>query len=126
MAGALHGDARRKRFGATEARDRAKGCADCQARCKTSDQATAKEYLDSEVMVYPAFFAHSIRMSATSGRLNSIGGRWPALSISRTFVPLGATLCSGPCGQVLLDTTASQGLHQAVCSNFRMVTPISW
>src|SRR2546421_1259502 len=71
------------------------------------------------------FCAHLIRMSAISGLENSFGGRWPALSSSRTLVPLGAILCSGPWGQVLLDTTAAQVLHQAVCSNFRMVTPIS-
>src|SRR5206468_412090 len=69
--------------------------------------------------------AHSIRISATSGLLNSIGGLCPALSISRTFVPLGATLSSGPCGQVFWLTTASHFLHQAVCSNLRMVTPMS-
>ena len=46
--------------------------------------------------------AHLIKMSAISGRENSLGGRCPVFSISRTFVPLGATLCSGPCGQVLL------------------------
>src|SRR6185369_592842 len=64
---------------------------------------------------HPADWAHLIRMSATSGRLNSWGGRSPALSISRTFVPLGATLSPGPCGQVLELTTASHLLHQAVC-----------
>ena len=47
--------------------------------------------------------AHLMRMSAISGRENSIGGRSPALSMSRTFVPDGAILCSGPCGQVLDD-----------------------
>ena len=64
-------------------------------------------------------------MSATSGRLNSIGGRWPAFSISRTFVPLGAILSSGPWGQILVETIASHGLHQAVCSNLRISTPMS-
>ena len=49
-------------------------------------------------------FAHLIKISATSGRENSCGGRWPALSMSRTFVPLRMTLSSGPCGQVLLLT----------------------
>ena len=75
--------------------------------------------------VQDADCAHLIRMSATSGRLNSLGGRCPALSISRTFVPLGATFWSGPCGQVFTETTAAHALHQAVCSNFRIVTPIS-
>src|SRR5947209_19434893 len=70
-------------------------------------------------------WAHLMRMSATSGRENSVGGRWPARSISRTLVPLGAILWSGPCGQVLLLTTAAHVLHQAVCSNLRMVTPMS-
>src|SRR2546423_9386657 len=63
------------------------------------------------------FCAQRIKMSAISGRENSFGGRWLALSSSRTLVPLGAILCSGPWGQVLLDTTAAQILHQSVCSN---------
>ena len=76
-------------------------------------------------VTYFADCAHFIRMSATSGLENSCGGRSPAFRSSRTLVPLGATLCSGPCGQVLLLTTASHVLHQAVCSNFRIVTPMS-
>src|SRR5688572_10475813 len=78
------------------------------------------------VVAYPADCAHRIRMSAISGRENSFGGRWPLLSSSRTFVPLGATLSPGPWGQVLLDTTAAHFVHHAVCSNFRIVTPMSF
>jgi Ca2+-binding RTX toxin-like protein len=74
----------------------------------------------------PAAFANLISTSATSGRLNSIGGRSPARSMSRTLVPLRWTFVSGPCGQVFWLTMPSQTLHQLLCSNFSGVMPTSF
>jgi hypothetical protein len=67
----------------------------------------------------------SIKISATSGRLNSIGGRSPARSISRTFVPESDTRVSSPWGQVLGDAIPSHALHQNECSNINGVMPSS-
>src|SRR5690606_32161030 len=44
-----------------------------------------------------------ISTSATSGRENSSGGRWPALSSSRTFVPARKMRSSGALLVVLSD-----------------------
>lgn len=57
-----------------------------------------------------------IRMSATSGRENSIGGRSPRESISRTLVPESAMWCSLEWGQVFVEAIPSQRWHQKVCS----------
>src|SRR5581483_979210 len=46
----------------------------------------------------------SIKMAATSGRLNSSGGLVPARSISRTLVPERAICSAESCGQVLAET----------------------
>ena len=70
--------------------------------------------------------AHLIRISAGSVRLNSIGGRSPAASMSRTFVPERNTFSLGPCGHVLPLVMPSQALHHAECSNFSGVMAMSF
>ena len=64
-------------------------------------------------------------MSATSGRLNSTGGRSPFDSISRTFVPDRDTRSSASCGQVFGEPIPSHLLHQNECSNISGWMPSS-
>ena len=52
-----------------------------------------------------------MRMSATSGRENSTGGRSPRPSISRTIVPERKTCASRSCGHVLPDAIEPQTLQ---------------
>ena len=68
----------------------------------------------------------SMRMSATSGRVNSTGGRSPLLSISRTLVPERNTLSSGlVAAAVLPEAIAPAILSQNECSNMSGVMRIS-
>src|SRR5919108_3319612 len=63
-----------------------------------------------------SFLYASIRIFATSSRVNSCGGVSPRESISRTLVPDKDRRASLGGGQVLPEAMPSHALHQKVCS----------
>ena len=74
-------------------------------------------------LFYPRWAAMST--SATSGRVNSTGGRSPRASISRTRVPDRKTRSSGDEGEVFSVAICSVSRHQKACSKFKGRIP-SW
>ena len=94
---------------------------------KKIDQPLYDRFFKRRTMYYAGvatlLVAHSIKISATSGRENSDGGLCPLASISLTFVPLKETI-SGFLGAVLLLAMLSVFLHQKVFSNFNICMPI--
>src|ERR1700683_5053578 len=67
----------------------------------------------------------SMRIFASSGRVYSGGGAWPARKSSRTLVPDSSRRSSSACGQVLKDAMDSHFLQKKVFSKFSVVIPIS-
>ena len=66
---------------------------------------------DLEHYAFTGVAMASIKICATSGRLNSGGGSFPSFSNARTAVPLKLTRASGPCGQLFDEAIPPQAVQ---------------